>query len=81
MLEFHHLDEICVPLQVSLSTYFTTLYLLMISCIWTLSSCELVLELFLCVGIFRGETVVLQTVLGLDLRLVRLILVAVLLRF
>ena len=53
----------------------------MISCIWTLSSCELVLELFLCVGIFRGETAVLKTVLGLDLRLVRLILVAVLLCF
>ena len=45
-----------------------------------MSSCELVLELFLCVGFFRGETVVLQTVLSLDLRLIRLILVAVLLR-
>ena len=33
------------------------------------------------VCVFRGETIVLQTVLGLDLRLLRLILVAVLLRF
>ena len=51
------------------------------SSVTAMSSCELVLELFLCVGVFHGETVVLQTVLGLDLRLVRLILVAVLLRF
>ena len=28
-----HLDEICVPLQIFLSTKFTTLYLLVISCI------------------------------------------------
>ena len=48
MLELHRLNEICVPFQVFVST-FPTLHSLMMSCISTLSSFELVLEFFLCV--------------------------------
>ena len=46
VLELHRLDEIYVPIQVFLSTQFTTLYFLVMSCISTLSLHELVLEIF-----------------------------------
>ena len=81
VLELHRLNAVCVSLQVFMSTYFTTLYFHLMSSVTALSSCELVLELFLCVGVSHRETIVLRLVLGLDLRFVRLILVAVLLRF
>ena len=48
MLKLHRLNEIRVPFQVFVST-FPTSHSLMMSCISTLSSFELVLEFFLCV--------------------------------
>ena len=50
VLELHRLDEFCVPLQFFSSTQFTTLYFLVMSCISTLFSYELVLEFILCMG-------------------------------
>ena len=50
VLELHRLDEFCVPLQLFSSTKFTTLYFLVMSCISTLFSYELVLEFILCMG-------------------------------
>ena len=47
MLELNRLNEICVPFQVFVST-FPTSHSLMMSCISSLSSFELVLEFFLC---------------------------------
>ena len=47
VLELHRLDEICVPLEVSLSTQCTTLHFLMMSFNIDLPSWRLVLELFL----------------------------------
>ena len=44
VLELHRLEEICVPLQVFLSTEFTTLDFFVMPCISTMSSFELVLE-------------------------------------
>ena len=52
MLELHRLNEIRVPFQVFVST-FPTSHSLMMSCISTLSSFELVLEFFLCVCLVR----------------------------
>ena len=59
VLELHRLGEIRVPQQVFLSVWFTTLYFLVMSCISTLSSYELVLEFFLCVGVSHREAVIL----------------------
>ena len=54
MLELHRLNEIRVPFQVFVSTFPTSQSLmLMMSCISTLSSFELVLEFFLCVCLVR----------------------------
>ena len=50
--------EICVTLQVFLSAKFTTLYILVMSCISTLSWYELVLEF--CVGASDREAVILH---------------------
>ena len=52
MLELHRHNEICVPFQFFMST-FPTMHSLMMSCISTLSSFELVLEFFLCVLFVR----------------------------
>ena len=51
-LEVHRLDEIRVPFQVFMSI-FPALHSLMMSCISTLSSFELVLEFFFCVCFVR----------------------------
>ena len=52
MLELHRLNEIRVPFQAFVSA-FSTSHSLMMSCISTLSSFELVLEFFLCVCFVR----------------------------
>ena len=52
MLELHRLNEIRVPYQLFVSA-FPTSHSLMMSCISTLSSFELVLEFFLCVCLVR----------------------------
>ena len=68
------LDEICVPLEVSVSTYFTVLHFIMMCFNKHLSSWRLVLELFLREDVSRCKALLLRILLGFDLRLVRLIL-------
>ena len=76
-LELYRRDEICVPLEVSLSTQFTTLHFLMMCFNVDLSSWRLVLELFLREDDFHCRALLLRTFLGFRLRLVRLFLVSV----
>merc|ERR1712136_516305 len=61
------------PTGGALLVLFCPLYLLLVS------TFELVLEFFFSEGVTHSEAVVLQTVLGFDLRLVGLILISVLL--
>ena len=75
--ERHRLDEICVPLEVSLSTRFTTLHFLLMCFNIDLPSWRPVLELFLREDVSHCKALLLRTFLGFDLRLVRLVLVSV----
>ena len=75
--ELHRLDEICVPLELSLSTQFTTLHFLMMCFNTDLLSWRPVLELFLREDVSHCEASLLRTFLGFDLRPVRLVLVLV----
>ena len=68
------LDEICVPLEVSVSTKFTTLHFFMMCFNIDLSSWRFVLEFFLREGVSRCKAILPRTCLGFDLRLVRLVL-------
>ena len=71
------LDEICVPLEVSVSTKFTVLHFFMVCFNKDLSSWRLVLELFLREDVSHCKALLLRISLGFDLRLVSLILVSV----
>ena len=77
VLELHRLDDICVPLEVSLSTQCTTLHFLMMSFNIDLPSWRLVLELFLREDVSHCKALHLRILLGFDIGLVRLILLSV----